>query len=158
MGWWNQMCVRSVGAVQRWKSIFSGSATIPRLCGRGLMGNTLHYSFFTQDLHVWIIQSIKPSRRDGQGNRVVLFVVAAWCIWQSRNKVVFAEEACSVEGTLRRVNSLVMEIKSAMAKLPHLERSYTLCLVGWTFPPVGWAKCNVDGSCRQASGLWRDIP
>lgn len=75
---------------------------------------------------------------------------------------MFAEEACSVEGTLRRVNSLVMEIKSAMAKLPHLERSYTLCLVGWTFPPTGWAKCKVDGSCRQGGiqagcgGIFRD--
>lgn len=114
------------------------------------------------DLRTWMVSSLRPLRRDKDGNRAILFGLTVWSLWEARNRMVFTNASFSVWDVWKRVTTPELEVRSVMSQLPHLMKNYSQRLVGWSCPPSSWIKCNVDGSCKQGGahagcgGVFRD--
>ena len=91
----------------------------------------------------------------------LIFPISAWAIWSTRNKLVVENTPFSLDGILKRIQSLSLELFSS---LPHksLKPNWKSLFISWKPPPLGFFKLNTDGSTKGnlgmvgASGLIRD--
>ncbi|CAN0876753.1 Putative ribonuclease H protein At1g65750, partial [Linum grandiflorum] len=71
------------------------------------------------------------------------FLALVWNIWKWRNQVCHSQTPWPVQNLWRITHDLAHEIFS-MKRISHPNREVEL--IGWSPPPIGWVKLNVDGS------------
>ncbi|KAJ1418065.1 Ribonuclease H domain [Sesbania bispinosa] len=82
----------------------------------------------------------------------LLFGLAIWVIWKSRNACVFEAEEFSSDKIFKQIHYHVDPVIQQQGVGTLLGRPrYREELVRWSFPIPGWIKVNVDGSLRQGS-------
>ncbi|VYS58811.1 unnamed protein product [Arabidopsis thaliana] len=89
-----------------------------------------------------------------------------WRLWRSRNQLVFQHQNLSWQSTLKRAKDDVQEWENAQEYIQSLNH-YTVregcnnresTQQKWEQPPMGWIKCNYDGSfnyrTQQTNSGW----
>ena len=88
-----------------------------------------------------------------------LFAVTIWWIWRWRNDQVFKKIEIPISEKVSPMKNYHHELHSILSNHDIISRrddSVILAWVGWTPPPLIWAKLNTDGcvnpSLRTAGG------
>ena len=74
-----------------------------------------------------------------------------WCIWNNRNAAKFEGKTKQAKEIVSKANALVEDFKE---QLEALRQRAPLRRVGWTPPPKGWYKVNVDDAVFKESGSY----
>ncbi|KAJ1425768.1 Ribonuclease H-like superfamily [Sesbania bispinosa] len=118
----------------------------------------------------WIFSNISSKGTSNGGLPwQLLFGVTCWCIWKSRNAVVFSDETWDPNKIVSTSMHLAREFVSCCQRdsLPNHSMTPFTAPVRWLPPRDGWVKWNVDGSVvgrqqqaasgcvlRDSSGRW----
>ena len=81
----------------------------------------------------------------------IVFTLALWSIWKSRNDIVFNGKGWS----LKLAMDIVYQAKEYLhcVATPRLEARRVLRRIRWERPKQGWKKLNTDGSCSELHDL-----
>ena len=90
----------------------------------------------------------------GSTNLIALFVMAAWGIWERRNRVREGQKTWGPEMVIHRASELLQEYRDVQPVNPRMAvRSMDLC---WKPPDSGVYKVNFDGALfleQRCAGL-----
>jgi len=111
-----------------------------------------------------IILSRILAKNQPQLSQLALWIM--WRLWRSRNQLVFQHQNLSWQSTLKRAKDDVQEWENAQEYIQSLNH-YTVregcnnresTHQKWEQPPMGWIKCNYDGSfnyrTQQTNSGW----
>ncbi|KAJ1399153.1 Ribonuclease H-like superfamily [Sesbania bispinosa] len=98
-------------------------------------------------LPAWLFLNISDNQLHSSGfHWSLIFGVACWVIWLSRNEVILHNTSWDVASILHRIWRTVKDYVVRLSCIPSTASRQPLTKhVGWT-PSQGWVKWNLDGS------------
>ncbi|KAJ1410078.1 Ribonuclease H domain [Sesbania bispinosa] len=132
-----------------------------RAVWEAVLGVQPHMSAPGTSLATWVFQNVSHSRDLGDGLLwSLVFGIACWILWSSRNEVVFQQSIWDAQRITHRIlvaaHNFVRYSRMDGGHL-HRSRSHVVRKIIWSPPQHDWMKWNLDGSVvgqsrRSASG------
>lgn len=91
----------------------------------------------------------------------VTFPMVVWCIWSTRNKLVWEATSFDTDTILRKITFTATDLLHVLPS-KHLSPTKPIHHIGWTLPSSGFFKLNTDGlaqgspDCASAASIIRD--
>ena len=119
----------------------------------GVKGNDS--DFWRSNLHKWLQSNgkVRCSLIQGKPPWGTIFNFAVWCIWKSRNSIVFNRKSPN-PNLYREIYNQVAEFMFCVTSPRNLVRKVSK-EIRWEKPPLGWKKLKTDGSvvgCLEREG------
>lgn len=128
--------------------------------------------FFSNEIRTWLLHNLESNSLVSLGGGVIPnFGLLVWQVWVARANAVFQNVPFVLQQILSA--SLRMQLdhahcRQALRNQPvQARKQYQEVMVRWSPPPLGWVKCNTDGSvrgsdrlaacggvCRDSNGQW----
>ncbi|KAK7841591.1 putative ribonuclease h protein, partial [Quercus suber] len=78
----------------------------------------------------------------------VTFPMVVWCIWSTRNKLVWEATSFDTDTILRKITSTATDLLHVLPS-KHLSPTKPIHHIGWTLPSSGFFKLNTDGLAQD---------